>query len=59
MLIIQLDQLEGAQFIAQALHVNNSLTVLNLEYNSIGSEGAEFIAQALHVNNSLTVLNLG
>ena len=41
---------EGAEYLAEALKVNNSVTEINLNHNSIGSEGAKHLAEALKVN---------
>ena len=37
---------EGAQALAEALHVNQTLTSLDLHQNQIGVEGAQAIAEA-------------
>ena len=47
-----------AQAIATALHVNHTLTALDLSRNQIGAVGAQAIATALHINRTLTTLDL-
>ncbi|KJE96482.1 hypothetical protein CAOG_09007 [Capsaspora owczarzaki ATCC 30864] len=42
-----------AQAIAEALKVNTTLIVLNLDYNQIGNAGAKAIAKALKVNKTV------
>ena len=48
----------GAVALAQALHHNSTLTVLDLSNNSIGDAGEVALAQALHRNSTLTRLDL-
>ena len=47
---------EGAKILAEALHVNTSITKLNLCNNGIGKDGAVALAKALEVNASMTSL---
>jgi len=49
---------EGANFIAEALRVNGSLTSLNVSYNKLGPEGVKELAAGLAVSGSLTVCTL-
>ncbi|KAF8966212.1 hypothetical protein BGZ46_000404, partial [Entomortierella lignicola] len=44
--------------LVNSLGVNNTLTTLNLRYNSIGKQGAITLSEALKTNNTLTTLNL-
>ena len=48
----------GAQALAAALQVNQTIQSLNLEFNQIGSTGAQALAAALQVNQSIQSLNL-
>ena len=48
----------GAVALAQALHHNSTLKVLDLSNNSISDAGAVAIAQALHHNPTLERLDL-
>ena len=48
----------GATVIAQALHHNSTLTVLDLSNNSVSDAGATAVAQALHHNSILWKLDL-
>ena len=49
----------GAAGIARALRVNDSLTSLNLSYNTVGSAGAVALLEAvLHCSDALTALDL-
>uniref|UniRef100_A0A8C8SRS5 NLR family CARD domain containing 3 n=1 Tax=Pelusios castaneus TaxID=367368 RepID=A0A8C8SRS5_9SAUR len=48
----------GAKAMANALKVNRSLRVLNLQENSLGMDGAICIATALTGNHGLTYVNL-
>ena len=41
---------EGAKILAEALHVNSSLTFLNIAGNSIGKEGKLALGNAVHGN---------
>ncbi|XP_009070199.1 PREDICTED: NLR family member X1 [Acanthisitta chloris] len=50
---------EGAQFLAEALAGNRSLTSLSLLHTALGDRGAELIAQHLPQNQHLQELNLG
>ncbi|CAM2702981.1 unnamed protein product [Rotaria socialis] len=50
---------QGAQYIADALRMNQTLTTLCLDTNQIGQRGAEHIADALKTNRTLTTLYLG
>jgi hypothetical protein len=49
----------GAQAIAAALRVKNTVTSLNLETNELGEGGGQAIAAALRENHTLTSLVLG
>ena len=44
--------------LAEALKVNSTLTVLNLDRNRFGAQGATILAEALKVNSTLTELHL-
>lgn len=44
--------------VAQALTVNQTVTHLDLSYNSLGNEGAEVLGDALHYNSALVTLDL-
>jgi len=48
----------GANALAQALMVNNTLTGVYLPYNQIGDTGAIALAKALMINKTLTALYL-
>ena len=48
----------GAQALAEALKINNTLTKLNLAYNPIGDTGAGAFALMLQSNNNLDYLGL-
>nr|XP_009668539.1 PREDICTED: NLR family member X1 [Struthio camelus australis] len=50
---------QGAQFLAEALAGNRSLTHLSLLHTSLGDRGVEVIAQHLAKNQHLQELNLG
>ncbi|NWI08202.1 NLRX1 protein, partial [Crypturellus soui] len=50
---------QGAQFLAEALAGNRSLTRLSLLHTSLGDRGVEVIAQHLAKNKHLQELNLG
>ncbi|NXN97987.1 NLRX1 protein, partial [Rhinopomastus cyanomelas] len=50
---------QGAQFLAEALAGNRSLTRLSLLHTALGDRGAEVIAQHLAHNQHLQELNLG
>ncbi|XP_025961653.2 NLR family member X1 isoform X2 [Dromaius novaehollandiae] len=50
---------QGAQFLAEALAGNRSLTRLSLLHTSLGDRGVEVIAQHLAKNQHLQELNLG
>jgi hypothetical protein len=49
---------KGAKHIAELLHVNESLTILFLHWNKIGSLGFIEITESLMGNESLLVLDL-
>ena len=49
---------DGAIALAQSLHQNSTLQILNLSNNSIGDEGAVALAQALPKNHSLRYFSL-
>ncbi|KAG5189462.1 leucine rich repeat protein [Tribonema minus] len=51
---------EGAAALADALRVNDSITTVSLEWNSIGlfESGLESLASALELNRSVTTLDL-
>jgi len=49
---------QGAQSIAQMLHINSSLTSLKLSVNSISDTGAGALADALVSNQKLAYLDL-
>ncbi|KAF9201931.1 hypothetical protein BGZ59_002435, partial [Podila verticillata] len=44
--------------LAKTLRANSTLTILNLQSNSIGANGAQALAEALKTNSTLTTLNL-
>ena len=48
----------GAQAMAGALKVNQTLTTLDLRYNHIGEVGVQALAEALKINQTLTSLDL-
>lgn len=50
---------QGAQYLAEALAGNRSLTHLSLLHTALGDRGAEVIAQHLAKNQHLQELNLG
>ncbi|KAM6238208.1 NLR family member X1 isoform 2-T2 [Porphyrio hochstetteri] len=50
---------QGAQYLAEALAGNRSLTHLSLLHTALGNRGAEVIAQHLASNQHLQELNLG
>ncbi|NXY71312.1 NLRX1 protein, partial [Glareola pratincola] len=50
---------QGAQYLAEALAGNHSLTHLSLLHTALGDRGAEVIAQHLAENQHLQELNLG
>ncbi|KAF1493447.1 NLR family member X1, partial [Eudyptula minor novaehollandiae] len=50
---------QGAQYLAEALASNRSLTHLSLLHTTLGDRGAEIIAQHLAKNQHLQELNLG
>ncbi|KAM6190849.1 NLR family member X1 isoform 2-T2 [Sarcoramphus papa] len=50
---------QGAQYLAEALAGNRSLTHLSLLHTALGDQGAEVIAQHLAENQHLQELNLG
>ncbi|XP_030320535.1 NLR family member X1 isoform X2 [Calypte anna] len=50
---------QGAQYLAEALAGNHSLTHLSLLHTALGDRGAEVIAQHLVENQHLQELNLG
>ena len=50
---------QGAQYLAEALAGNCSLTHLSLLHTALGDRGAEVIAQRLAENQHLRELNLG
>ncbi|KAM7082854.1 NLRX1 protein, partial [Ciconia maguari] len=50
---------QGAQYLAEALAGNHSLTHLSLLHTALGDRGAEVIAQDLAKNQHLQELNLG
>ncbi|CAF1432583.1 unnamed protein product [Rotaria sordida] len=50
--------LKGAQHIAGALNMNQTLTVLGLGQNQIGQQGIQHIAESLKNNQTLTILGL-
>ncbi|NWI65352.1 NLRX1 protein, partial [Todus mexicanus] len=50
---------QGAQYLAEALAGNSSLTHLSLLHTALGDQGAEVIAQHLAKNQHLQELNLG
>ncbi|PRP88425.1 hypothetical protein PROFUN_03339 [Planoprotostelium fungivorum] len=49
---------DGAQAIAEALKLNNSINHLYLDRNNIGNEGVLAIVQSLRVNRSISNLHL-
>lgn len=51
---------EGAEFLAEAIIQNKTLTTLSLSLcsNNIGDEGAEFFGKAIGENKTLTTLSL-
>ena len=49
---------DAAKFLAEALHVNTSLTELNIRYNDIGKDGAVALAEALKANASMKKMNV-
>ena len=44
---------EGAKWLAEAIKINSSLQMINLNGNSIGAEGAKEIAEAIKINCAL------
>ena len=50
---------QGAQYLAEALAGNRSLTHLSLLHTALGDRGTEVIAQHLAENKHLQELNLG
>lgn len=48
----------GAEAIAEVLHVNNTLTHLDIAKSNIRDSGAELLGEAVGANRSLTTLNL-
>ena len=48
----------GVEVLAQALHHNSTMKMLDLFNNSIGDAGAVALAKALHHNSTLDLLNL-
>ena len=44
---------DGAKMIADALKINQTLTLLDINENNIGDDGAKQIADALKINYSL------
>lgn len=50
---------QGAQYLAEALAGNCSLTHLSLLHTALGDRGAEVIAQHLTKNQHIQELNLG
>ena len=49
---------DGASILAEALHVNSSLTELNLSLNLLEKDGAVALSKALQVNSSLDSIGL-
>ena len=49
---------EGGKAIGEALKVNTSLTVIDLDRNKIGVEGGKAIGEALKVNTLLTKITI-
>ncbi|CAF1259981.1 unnamed protein product [Rotaria sordida] len=49
----------GAQYLADALKTNTTLTTLDIENNCIGDEGAKHFADALRNNTTLITLDIG
>ena len=50
--------LQGAQFLSDALKTNKSLITLNLGDNNLRPQGARFLSEALKINTSLNSLYL-
>lgn len=50
---------QGAQYLAEALAGNRSLTHLSLLHTALGDRGVELLAQHLAENQQLQELNLG
>lgn len=50
----------GCEFIGKLLHpkINQSISILKLDHNDIGSEGVKNLAEGLAVNKTLTQLSL-
>ncbi|GJQ14890.1 hypothetical protein GpartN1_g6681.t1 [Galdieria partita] len=49
----------GLKYLSEALKENDTLTELNIAWNTITSEGAKYLSEALKENDTLTVLNIG
>lgn len=50
---------EGANWLAQTLEVNTSLSSLDLDSNYVSDNGANSFAQTFRANTSLSSLDLG
>jgi Ran GTPase-activating protein (RanGAP) involved in mRNA processing and transport len=50
--------MNGAKYLADALKINTSITMVDLWDNNIGDNGAKYLADALKTNKSITSIDL-